>query len=115
MTILAVAVGGGVGAVCRWLLSRLNGDVPWGTLAANLAGSLLIGLVLAMRIPTLPQDDLLGPALATGFCGGLTTLSTLMVEVTDGRRVRWGYLAVTVAGCLLAAWVGLRLGGSPWR
>lgn len=51
LVILAVGTGAGLGAVCRWMLSYflnpLAGWMPWGTLASNAAGGLLIGAALA--------------------------------------------------------------------
>lgn len=115
MMVVAVAIGGAAGAVCRWLLSRLNGARPWGTLAANMAGSLLLGWYLADHPTHLGAATALDVGVATGFCGGLTTFSTFAVEVVGGRRPRWRYLALTVAAGLVLAWVGLRLGGAAWR
>ena len=55
LVILAVGTGAGLGAVCRWMLSYflnpLSGWMPWGTLASNAAGGLLIGAARA-RIPS---------------------------------------------------------------
>lgn len=84
--ILIVAVGGAVGSVARYLLSRLvQGTVlsafPLGTMAVNVAGCLLIGLVCGLSegegSPVTPDVKLL---LTVGFCGGLTTFSTFMNE-----------------------------------
>ena len=47
--LLLVALGGGLGSVCRYLVSRMvESSFPWGTLAVNILGSLLIGLLVAL-------------------------------------------------------------------
>ena len=84
---IAVFIGAGLGALLRWALgTRLNHllpNLPLGTLAANLLGGLLIGVVLAWlgRHPGLPPE--LRLFLVTGFLGGLTTFSTFSAEVVS--------------------------------
>lgn len=88
LALLTVAAGGALGAVLRHLASvRLagRGRIPWGVLAVNLVGSFIAGLALG-----LPLDPTLQLILLTGFCGGLTTFSTLSVDtvqlIVDGQR-----------------------------
>ena len=81
--ILLVFLGGGFGSSLRYLLGKyLNSDItgiPYGTFAANLLGSLLIGVILGLSAKenVLTQNQTL--LLATGFCGGFTTFSTFFV------------------------------------
>jgi len=82
--ILLVFLGGGFGSALRfiigkWLNNSENG-IPYGTFAANIIGSLLIGVILglAAKNETLSQSQTL--LLATGFCGGFTTFSTFAYE-----------------------------------
>lgn len=82
--ILLVFLGGGFGSVLRfiigkWLNNSENG-IPYGTFAANIIGSLLIGIILglAAKNDTLTQSQTL--LLATGFCGGFTTFATFAYE-----------------------------------
>ena len=110
MTALAIAVGGGLGAVLRWWLSRFNGPWPRGTFVANMIGCLALVLVLAAD----PAGVLLAPqplpaGIATGVLGGLTTFSTFAVEAVSPRRVRLGYVVATVLCGLALAWVGAHL------
>jgi CrcB protein len=85
LSVVAISAGASVGAVLRWLLGmRLNAlfpAMPLGTLAANLVGGYLIGLVLGWlnHHPELPPQVRL--FLVTGFLGGLTTFSTYSAEV----------------------------------
>lgn len=82
--LLLVFVGGGFGSVFRYLLGRFfnsqESGIPYGTFAANILGSLLIGLILglAAKNESLTQSQSL--LLATGFCGGFTTFSTFAYE-----------------------------------
>lgn len=82
--LIFVFIGGGFGSVLRfiigkWLNNSENG-IPYGTFAANIIGSLLIGVILgyAAKSDTLSQNHTL--LLATGFCGGFTTFSTFAYE-----------------------------------
>ncbi len=82
--IILVFIGGGAGSVARYIISKyLNSHatgIPYGTFTANVAGSLLIGIILglALKNNTLSQNTVL--FLATGFCGGFTTFSTFAYE-----------------------------------
>lgn len=82
--LLLVFVGGGIGSVLRFLIGKyLNNTetgIPYGTFAANIIGSLLIGIILGLAVKqnTLSQNQIL--FLATGFCGGFTTFSTFAYE-----------------------------------
>lgn len=82
--LLLVFVGGGLGSVLRFIIGKyLNATaagIPYGTFAANILGSLLIGIILglALKNNTLSQNQIL--FLATGFCGGFTTFSTFAYE-----------------------------------
>ena len=82
--ILLVFLGGGFGSVLRYIigkyLNNAENGIPYGTFAANILGSLLIGIILgfAAKNDTLSQNQTL--LLATGFCGGFTTFSTFAYE-----------------------------------
>ena len=82
--LLLVFIGGGAGSVLRYIIGKaLNSSqtgIPYGTFAANILGSLLIGIILglAAKNETITQNHTL--LLATGFCGGFTTFSTFAYE-----------------------------------
>lgn len=82
--LLLVFVGGGFGSVLRYLIGKwLNTPqtgIPYGTFAANIIGSLLIGIILGLAAKNdgISQNQTL--LLATGFCGGFTTFSTFAYE-----------------------------------
>lgn len=114
--ILLVALGGGVGAVCRYGLTLLpiNGKFPCSTLLANLAGALIIGFLAgcAAQISKFPPE--LNLLLKTGFCGGFTTFSTFSLDtVSLLQQHRYlagcGYAALSLAGCLAGVVLGQAL------
>lgn len=114
LNFLAVGVGAVLGAWARWLAGLwLNaGSWPWGTLAVNLAGGYLVGVVLALVAghPEWPAWVRLGAI--TGFMGGLTTFSTFSAETVAmlerGAYVSaLGYAGFSLAGSLALTAAGL--------
>jgi len=80
-----IALGGAAGATTRylidtWISERTSGAFPWGTLAINVSGSLVLGFLFALAVErgVLPAS-IRGPLLI-GFIGAYTTFSTLMLE-----------------------------------
>ena len=120
-TFLLISLGGVLGANARFLIStwaagRLGTEFPYGTLLANVAGSLLIGLLFGAFNSRLSVDANARLVLATGFLGAETTFSTFAYETI--ALVRFGDyrdavrnvamnvalgLAATVAGFALAS------------
>jgi len=107
--ILLVASGGAVGSVLRYLLSllaqRQSITFPHGTLWANLLGCLVIGIVVTLAATTESLSPNLRLLLATGLCGGFTTMSSFIYELMQFVRDReylyaGGYLALTLVGCV---------------
>lgn len=113
---MAVGVGAAIGAWLRWglglWLNPLHGEIPFGTLAANLAGGYLIGLAVAFfaQHPGLsPEWRLL---IVTGFLGGLTTFSTFSAEIftlLSRAQIAMGLLAIAlhVLGSLAMTGLGV--------
>lgn len=114
LIVLLVAVGAAVGAPLRYLIdravrARFGPTAPWGTLAVNVVGSLLLGALLAV-----PAGPVVTAAVGTGFCGALTTWSTLGYDTlrlarAGARRAAAGVVLLNVVAGLAAAWVGLAL------
>ena len=115
---IAVALGGVAGATLRWavLATVPTGRFPWPVLTINIAGSVLLGVLLA--------DEPSHPALRTvlhhvggiGFCGGLTTFSTFALEVVklvraDDTAMALIYASASVVGAI----AGVTLGAAAFR
>jgi CrcB protein len=103
---LLVALGAAVGAPLRYLAGIWWDDrLHWGTLAVNLAGSFVLGVLVGAAV----EGHWLA-LLGTGFCGGLTTYSAFAVQTVqstqESRRRGSAYVVVTVAGCLALATLG---------
>ena len=110
----AVFVGGGIGTAARAALATLAvpnpAHWPWPTFVANIAGAFVLGYVSTRLLERLPQSSYRRPLLGTGFCGGLTTFSTMQVETI--RMVQHGHhglaLGYTV-GSLIAGLAAVHL------
>jgi fluoride exporter len=105
--IAAIAAGGAVGALVRVALARSYapgpGSWPWVTFAVNLAGAFMLGYFVTRLQERLPLSAYRRPLLGTGFCGALTTFSTMQLELVRMiDRHHYG-LAVAYAAASLAA------------
>lgn len=117
LAIAAVAVGGAVGSVMRYLVSnwftdRLGPDFPWGTFAINVSGAFLIGIVLQLAAARAGISPYVRLFLATGILGGYTTFSTFAYETytlgTGNLSLQaFGYAAGSVLAGVAAAYLGV--------
>lgn len=117
---LLVAAGGMIGSLARYelagLVQRLSGGpFPLGTLIVNVAGSFVLGFVMALSL----ERGAIGAEtrlwLGAGFCGGFTTMSTFAYETMAlTRQGDWtfaiGNLVATLVACLGAVWAGQIVG-----
>lgn len=114
MTWFAVALGGALGALARYglfvWLSPHTGKFPTATYVANICGCFIAGaFYLLMTQAVVPQTW--RPLIAVGFLGAFTTFSTFSLEAfllwqNQFTVVAALYIVATVAGCLLAVWLG---------
>jgi fluoride exporter len=104
--IAAIFAGGFAGALLRAGLAETladgRGEWPWATFAANAFGAFLLGLVVTRLDERLPPSSYRRPLLGTGFCGALTTFSTMQVELLDmldagNTGLALGYAAASIA------------------
>lgn len=120
MTWLTVALGGALGATLRWLVTgwagrALGHGFPWGTLGVNVTGSFVMGLAAVIMMERFPGSwGRFAPFLMTGVLGGFTTFSAFSLDalylIERGRlAAAAGYMAGSVALCVLALFAGLAL------
>ncbi len=122
--IVAVAAGGAVGSVARYLVTLaaarwLGAGFPWGTLAVNVAGSFAMGVVIAWIAARMHGSADLRLLLATGFLGGFTTFSAFSLDfatLVERRETlqAFGYAGASVALSLAAVFAGLSLARALW-
>lgn len=118
----AVALGGALGSVARWLVqglasAGLGHSFPWGTLIVNSVGSFLIGLYF--EVTDSDGRLLVSPGrrqfVLAGLCGGFTTFSSFSLEtVLLAHDRRWlvdcAYVGASVPAWLVSVWVGALIG-----
>lgn len=117
--LLLVAIGGALGSVARYgAASAVNrfaqAPFPWGTLAVNIIGSFLIGLLMVLLLKAGEWRESSRLLLVTGVMGGFTTFSSFSWEtwklVEDGRLVMaMTNILASVVICLVATFAGAML------
>jgi len=119
---LAIAAGGAIGALLRywmstWVYARLGSDFPYGTMAVNVLGSLIMGVLYVLLVERMDLDPVWRAALLVGLLGPFTTFSTFSIETLNLIENRENIKALlnilfSVVLCLFAAWVGVIAGRS---
>lgn len=118
MNLIWTILGGGLGSGLRYLVSgmvagRFGESFPWGTLAANVSGSLAIGFLATLTGPD--GRWLASPGTRTffmlGLCGGYTTFSSFSLQtlalLRDGQWLHaWFNVLGSVSLCLACVWLG---------
>jgi fluoride exporter len=112
----AIAVGGGIGSVARYLLSAAfpaGHGFPWAIFAVNVSGCFLLGLLMVYLLEVWPPRRLLRPFLAVGLLGGYTTYSTyaggVMTLLTGhAPALADAYALTSIVAALAAVWCGTR-------
>ena len=115
--LLAIAVGGAVGSVARYVLnvliqSRLAEPFPLGILVINICGSFLLGFLMRLSLETSAMSPMIRVFLTTGFCGGFTTFSTFSYDAltlfeTGAHRSAWSYVIGSVGLSVVGALTGV--------
>lgn len=117
-TVALVAVGGAAGATLRYAVAEVaptaRGEFPVTTLAINLGGSVLLGLLVELLAVRRTTAHWPRPLLGAGVLGGFTTFSTMSVELArllgDGALATAGaYAAASLLGGVVAAWLGIHI------
>ncbi|MCL4315848.1 MAG: fluoride efflux transporter CrcB [Gammaproteobacteria bacterium] len=115
--IIAIAAGGAAGSVLRfwmsaWIYGQLGRDFPYGTLAVNVLGSLLMGVLFVLLTERLSLAPVWRAGLLIGVLGGFTTFSAFSMEtvnlIEEGAHLKALLnIATSVIVCVGATWVGV--------
>jgi len=115
--ILAIAIGGALGAVSRYLIIGLVTDwlgknFPYGTLAVNVIGSFFIGILYVIVVQKMHVSPELKSIMVVGFLGAFTTFSTFSLEafnfINEGLVLNAiTYILSSVILCIISVWAGV--------
>jgi fluoride exporter len=120
-TVLAIAVGGALGALARYGLgtavtSRTGTGFPWGTFVVNVSGAFVVGLLFVLFTEWFDPAEWLRAGLTIGFLGAYTTFSTLALDsVLLAEDARLGAAAFNALGSLAAGLVAVVAGWAVGR
>ncbi|MGO9930058.1 MAG: fluoride efflux transporter CrcB [Mycobacterium sp.] len=105
----AIFAGGALGTLARVVLSTLfvNDPAawPWPTFTVNIVGAFLVGYFTTRLLERLPLSSYRRPLLGTGFCGGVTTFSTMQVETL--KMIEHGHWALAAVYTVTSIVLGL--------
>lgn len=116
MTWLSIFIGGGLGSISRYGISKMIpyiGGFPWATFIANLTACMLLGYMLG-NTKSSQWSENYRLMIMTGFCGGLSTFSTFSAEtftLLEGGNmlVASGYILMSVVVCLIGIFLGFQI------
>lgn len=116
----AIFAGGAVGVLVRLGLVRLHPagapGWPWVTFSVNLAGAFALGYFATRLQDRLPLSTYRRPFLGTGFCGALTTFSTMQVELLEMLDAhRYGLAAAYASASILGGYACIHLASAVVR
>ncbi len=116
LNIISIFLGGGIGAVTRYLISvnmakHIQVNLPFATFLVNIIGCFVIGFLYFLFIEKSDISPALKLSLTVGFCGGLTTFSTFSLELFEmvGNHQffhAFSYIILSVIICLIMTAIG---------
>ena len=116
--VILVGLGGAIGSILRYLITEIipSDQMPYGTITVNLLGSMLLGLMFGVIAADaiIDQDYVL--LFGTGLLGAFTTMSAFAMDTINLTENEFSitliYVAITIIGSLLLAWLGYKIGFS---
>ena len=114
--LLLVFIGGGLGSLCRFGFSRLipsSSIFYYGTFAANVIGSLILGIIVGLSLKNIAGTDT-RLFFITGFCGGFSTFSTFSHETlqlfqSGNYLAAFNYMFWSILVCVCCIYLGIRM------
>lgn len=112
-----IGAGGAIGSAARYgtalAIPPSAAAYPVATFLVNVVGAVILGAIAALPAGWLPAHELTRPAIGTGFCGGLTTFSTMTFEIYqrwDGHTaLAAAYAVISLVAAPACAWAGFSL------
>ena len=119
MNLLAIAIGGATGSLCRYGMTNgiyflLGRGFPYGTLAVNILGSILMGIAYIMMVEKVEVSPEWRMGIIVGLLGAFTTFSTFSIETLELFETGENLKAIlnmflSVALCISGCWIGIIL------
>jgi len=120
MQLISIAIGGATGALCRYGMSNgvyllLGRGFPYGTLAVNILGSIIMGSVYVLMIERMDVSPEWRAGIIIGLLGAFTTFSAFSIETLNllesGETLKAGLnILLSVTLCITGCWLGMILG-----